>query len=165
MKPGLCLDSGEFITAEELNRRIDMTRITDRELQSLRNTGNVSEDAADEIIELRQRAELDAQLASWQEPVDERAAFEAWATRCNPGPDDYRLLRTPHANKPYAREWVREAWEAWQARAAHPAPAQQPLSRDEIADLYRETEPQCSLFTFRDIAADIEAAHHIKEKQ
>jgi len=44
-----------------------MTRITDRELQSLRNTGNVSEDAADEIIELRQRiAELEAQLAVYE---------------------------------------------------------------------------------------------------
>ena len=59
------------------------------------------------------------ELASGQEPVSEREAFEVWATRCNPGPDDYRLLRTPHANKPYAREWVRAAWEAWQFRATH----------------------------------------------
>jgi len=67
----------------------------------------------------RQIAEPEAQLASGQEPVNEREAFEAWAIRCNPRPDDYRLLRTPHANKPYAREWVRAAWEAWQFRATH----------------------------------------------
>jgi hypothetical protein len=46
-----------------------MTRITDREIQTLRNTGNVSEEAAKEIIELRERiADLESQLASGQEP-------------------------------------------------------------------------------------------------
>jgi hypothetical protein len=44
------------------------------------------------------------------------------------------------------------------------APAQQPLRRDEVADLHEETEPLCSLYTFRDIVADIEAKHGIKEK-
>lgn len=46
----------------------------------------------------------------------------------------------------------------------HPAPAQHPLRRDEVADLHEETEPLCSLYTFRDIVADIEAKHGIKEK-
>jgi hypothetical protein len=33
MTPGLCLDSGEFIPASELNRRTDMTPLSDRALQ------------------------------------------------------------------------------------------------------------------------------------
>jgi DNA repair exonuclease SbcCD ATPase subunit len=41
-----------------------MARITDREIQTLRNTGDVSEEAAEEIIELRGRiTELEAQIA------------------------------------------------------------------------------------------------------
>jgi hypothetical protein len=46
MNPGMCLDSGEFIPASQLNRRIEMPRITDQEMQTLRNTGDVSEDLA-----------------------------------------------------------------------------------------------------------------------
>jgi hypothetical protein len=43
-------------------------------------------------------------------------------------------------------------------------PAQKPLNRDQILDLYEETDPLCSLFTFRDIVADVEAEHNIKDK-
>jgi hypothetical protein len=48
MNPGLCLDSGEFITAAELNQRIEMKH---------------------ELPLLARIADLDAQLASGQEPV------------------------------------------------------------------------------------------------
>ena len=113
-----------------------MTRITDRELQSLRNTGNVSEDAADEIIELHQRAELEAQLASGQEPL---------------GPVFEKIL---HEN----------LWDLYE-NSDHPAPAQQPLSEDQIHELATDWfAEQWAIKKAIGLLDAYESANGIKEK-
>jgi hypothetical protein len=122
---------------------------------------------------LRERiAELEAQLASGQEP-------DFWFRIRSDG-----TYEGPVHNDNI--EQCRKASGAWTPLYTHPAPtgisqadclwarngntpctsspAQQPLSRDEIIDLHEETEPLCSLYTFRGIVASIEAAHSIKEK-
>jgi hypothetical protein len=145
MTPGLCLDTGEFIPASELNQRIEMKKLSDRALQSLRNAGNEAEEAADEIEELRSRiAELEAQLASGQGPVAEIAHTDSTGGYVN------WLL---HQGAPIKM-----------GDKLFTQPAQKPLNRDQILDLYEETDPLCSLFTFRDIVADVEAEHNIKDK-
>jgi cell division septum initiation protein DivIVA len=167
MTPGLCLDSGEFIPADELNRRIDMTRITDRELQSLRNTGNVSEDAADDIIELRQRiTELKAQIAHLTASLETASAAcivlkqqqrEGWAQLAS----GQHLAQVTGFNVPVTFGGCPSCGRKdCAARACtRPAPTQQPLTLREIA---------AAIGSFADqeinIARAIEVAHGIKER-
>jgi hypothetical protein len=100
----------------------------------------------------RRIAALQAKLASGQEPV-------AKVVSANGGSNSNPVViwfvnfsgRTPNIKE---EDWL----------FAHPAPAQKPLNRDQILDLYEETDPLCSLFTFRDIVADVESEHNIKDK-
>ena len=186
MTPGLFLDSGELIPADELNRRIDMTRITDRELQSLRNTGNVSEDAADEIIELRQRiAELEAQNTQLTASLETASAAcivlkqqqrEGWAQQ--PIASGQEPVMPPSRGQShvlfedgYAEGWAKCA----DQMKAHSAPAQQPLSDAEQRELVKECGLDWEKGSIPLFAGDttnryavlieaVERKHNIKEK-
>jgi hypothetical protein len=111
----------------------------------------VAEQVAEPL--LARIALLEAQLASVQEPVGEREAFEVWAES-----ESFEVKALLKDGR-YWSGYTQRAWEAWQARAAHPA--QQPLSNEQIRDVLEDCD-----FTYNPtlFARAIEVAHGIKEK-
>jgi hypothetical protein len=163
MTPGLCLDSGEFIPAAELNRRIDV------------KTNHIEINNAEVIcpncchqfgaipVNVQKRiAELEAQLASGQEPV-------AWMTFDGEGGYDFRQFAE---NENYRDDFIQRNGEkyAWVVEPlyAHPAPAQQPLTGSALDVIVENTPmPSGPVSVGRwvlNVIRAVEAAHGIKEK-
>lgn len=83
-------------------------RLTDRELQSLRNLGGLAEQAADEIAASR------AQAPAEGDKLSERKAFAAQEFAATMA-DSSRAHFLQTGEPPY---YLHDAWVAWQARAA-----------------------------------------------
>jgi ElaB/YqjD/DUF883 family membrane-anchored ribosome-binding protein len=175
MTPGLCLDTGEFIPASELNQRIEMKKLSDRALQSLRNAGNEYEEAANEIEELRSRiAELEAQLEKGKQLCREQTATIVDRTKTVLDLE----AQLASGQEPLGQVVTNTRGEMtfcksqpyWDTAVSvvdvytRPAPAQQPLGDDLIAKACKHlmcVHPNAQ--TTLDIARAIEVAHGIKE--
>jgi hypothetical protein len=176
--PGLCLDSGEFIPAAELNRRIDMVGLTNQEMQALREKGKNAWTAADEILKLREKvAKLEAQPASGQKPVsaspmNKRRVSDAIRCAYDCGYNDARNAKSiPGDSAPgYKGRDVEADHGGALINALYPAPAQQPLSDERIFKAYTHATGMQLPNMGRSrgdlllIARAIEAEHGIKEK-
>jgi hypothetical protein len=104
--------------------------------------------------------DLEAQLASGQEPVGVLFVGTQYGEKLDDWEFQANRSTCDALNEAYAAKGKYGNISLY----THPAPAQKPLNRDQILDLYEETDPLCSLFTFRDIVADVEAEHNIKDK-
>jgi hypothetical protein len=183
MNPGLCLDSGEFVTAAELNQRIEMKH----ELPPLRHPephsmtwttlerkaiAEYAQQVADPL--LARIADLEANALGWLQAngpsgwIDDlRVRAESLEVQLASGQEPVQI---PAEIVRFAKAMQSEGYQGpkrWAAKIidfvadyAHPAPepAQQPLTLREMA---------AAIGTFADDAINItraiEHAHHIKE--
>jgi hypothetical protein len=155
MNPGLCLDSGEFIPAEELNRMIEMKHelpplLSHPEPHSMTWTtleGRAIAEYAQQVAEplLARIAKLEAQLASGLH-LPQVTMFSV----------PVKFGGCPSCGR-----------KGCVARSCtHPAPAQQPLSDEQILD-FGPGQPD-AVWSYEDqlyFARAIEAAHNIGEKK
>jgi hypothetical protein len=104
------------VIVNHVNQAIEplQKRIAELEAQITQLTASLETASAACIVLKQKQREGWAQIASGQEPVGEREAFEAWMRLINPGVDLSRRV-----DGSYWSDVPDNFWAAWQARAAH----------------------------------------------
>jgi hypothetical protein len=136
MTPGLCLDSGEFIPASELNRRIEMK--------------------PEKITQMQQAGEVWWYSHHQMEVLQKRiVSLEAQNTQLTAS------LETASSAVIMLKQQQREGWAKLASGQA--TPAQQPLSVSEVEQILGRWSYEIHGDRARYIVRETEAAHGIKE--